>query len=226
VSVTGIVAALKAEARTLGPLPNGQLLAISGMGAQAAARAAEALVAAGAQGLLSFGLAGALDPQLGAGALVLAHRVVDGAGGVHTTYGPWRERLAAQAASLSEACGVVGGGLLSVAQPLTTVEAKSQARASSGAAAVDMESFAIAEVAARMGVKFAVARVVIDRAADALPRSVIRATGAFGDVSLARLVAGLVGAPADLPALLRLPQRYRAALRALRALGQLDLGVP
>ena len=224
-SVTGIVAALKAEARTLGHLPPGRLLMISGMGPQAAARAAQALVAAGADGLLSFGLAGALDPQLGAGAVVLPHSVL-GAGGVHAAYGPWRERLAAQAAAVVDARGVVGGTLLSVAQPLTTVESKSQARASSGACAVDMESFAIAEVAARMGVKFAVARVVIDSATDALPLSVIQATGAYGDVSLPRLVAGLVSAPADLPTLMRLPQRYRAALRALRALAQLDLGLP
>ncbi|MGC1457509.1 MAG: hypothetical protein WA825_04460 [Steroidobacteraceae bacterium] len=224
-SVTGIVAALKVEARTLGHSPPGRLLMISGMGPQAAAHAAAALVAAGAEGLLSFGLAGALDPQLGAGAVVLPQSVV-GAGGVHAAYGPWRERLAAQAAAVADARGVVGGILLSVAQPLTTVESKSQARASSGACAVDMESFAIAEVAARMGVKFAVARVVIDRATDALPLSVIQATGAYGDVSLPRLVAALVSAPADLPTLMRLPQRYRAALRALRALGQLDLGLP
>ncbi len=79
VSLTGIVAALTAEARTLGPLQpgprpdaaasfalhtlaDGNLLAVSGMGPDAARRASAALIAAGAQGLLSFGLAGALDP--------------------------------------------------------------------------------------------------------------------------------------------------------------------
>ena len=239
-SVTGIVAALTAEARTLGQVPapqagcaapsihslaTGRLLAISGMGPIAAARAAEALVAAGADALLSFGLAGGLDPQLRAGAVVLPHSVLDGATGVYTTYGPWRERLAAQAAGVADAAGIVAGTLLSVAQPLTSVAMKIQARTRSGAGAVDMESFAIAEVAARMGVKFAVARVVIDSAADALPLSVIQATGAYGDVSLLRLLAGLLGAPADLPRLMHLPQRYRAARRALRALGQVDLGL-
>lgn len=225
-SVTGIVAALKAEARTLGSLPHGRLLAISGMGPQAAARAAQSLVAAGAEALLSFGLAGALDPQLRAGAVVVPQTVVDGAGGLHSAYGPWRERLAAQAAGVADARGVAGGSLLSVTQPLATVESKSQARIKSGAAAVDMESFAIAEVAARMGVKFAVVRVVIDGADDALPPSVIQATGADGEVSLPRLVAALVRAPRELPRLMPLSRRYRAALRALRGLGQLDLGLP
>jgi nucleoside phosphorylase len=226
VSVTGIVAALTAEARTLGQLPNDRLLAISGMGPQAAARAAQALVAAGAQGLLSFGLAGALDPRLQAGALLLPHTIINAAGGAYSAYGPWRERLAAQAGAVADARGVVGDTLLSVPQPLASVAAKFQARADSGACAVDMESFAIGEVAARMGVRFAVARVVIDSATDALPLSVIQATGAYGEVNLPRLVAGLMRAPAELPALMRLPPRYRAALRSLRALGRLDLGLP
>ncbi|HEY3845606.1 MAG TPA: hypothetical protein VGL95_00670, partial [Acetobacteraceae bacterium] len=178
------------------------MVAISGMGAQAACRAAQNLVAAGAKALLSFGLAGALDPQLQAGAVVLPHNVIDGAGGTYPAYGPWRDRLAAQAASMADAGQIVGGTLLSVARPLSTVEAKSQARAQTGACAVDMESFAIAEVAARMGVRFAVARVVIDSATDELPLSVIRATGRYGEVNLPRLVAGLAGAPADLPMLL------------------------
>lgn len=240
-SVTGIVAALTAEARTLGPVPapqagsgapaintlvTGHLLVISGMGPKAAARAAEALVAAGAGALLSFGFAGGLDPQLQAGAVLLPHSVSDGTTGVHPTYGAWRERLAAQAAGVADACGVAGGILLSVAEPLSSVAMKTQARTRSGACAVDMESFAIAEVAARRGVRFAVARVVIDGAADALPLSVIRATGAYGELNLPRLIAGLAGAPADVARLMHLPQRYRAARRALRALGKLELGLP
>ncbi|HEV2700151.1 MAG TPA: hypothetical protein VGV09_00865 [Steroidobacteraceae bacterium] len=225
-SVTGIVAALQAEARTLDPLPNDRLVALSGMGPQAAARAAQDLVAAGAQGLLSFGLAGALDPKLAAGAVVMPQCVIDGAGGAYTPYGPWRDRLAAQAAAIADAAMVVGGTLLSVAQPLSSVAAKSQARSRTNACAVDMESFAIAEVAARLGVRFAIARVVIDGAADALPLSVIHATGPYGAVNLPRLVAGLVSTPGDLLTLMRLPRRYRAALRTLRALAQVDLGLP
>ena len=69
----GVVAALVAEARTLGPavrrrdgllsLGNGALLAVSGMGADLAAPAARRLVEAGVSALLSFGLAGGLDPH-------------------------------------------------------------------------------------------------------------------------------------------------------------------
>ena len=229
-SVTGIVAALTAEARTLGPsvhgptldtLADGNLIAISGMGPQAAARAAQLLLAAGARHLLSFGLAGALDPHLAAGTVFLAESVLDEAGTAHPTCGPWRERLARVAAARGS---VARGVLLSVAQPLLSADAKAQARRNTGAAAVDMESFAIGAVAVRQGVDFAVARVVVDTAADAVPRSVTASTGARGEVNYARLIAAVLGAPQDLAALLRLSRRYRAAMASLRFLGRQGVG--
>ena len=241
-SRVGIVAALTAEARTLGPLPpahpavspgapsihtlrDGNLLAISGMGAQRATRAAHALVGAGAQGLLSFGLAGALDPDLRAGVVLLPQDVCDESGQVHTTYGPWRERLAAHARAGAQTQVRLGGVLLSVVHPLTSALSKSQARSQTGAHAVDMESFAIARVAVEKGVTFAVARVVIDTAVDAVPNCVTRATDAYGEANYARLAAGLLRTPTDLAALLRLARRYRPAMRSLRSLGQRGLGL-
>jgi len=241
VSVTGIVAALTAEARTLLPvqparvsavggsaihiLRNGDLLIISGMGSAAATQAARTLVAAGARALLSFGLAGALDPALAAGAVLLPAAVTDGAGTVHAAYDPWRERLAAlQLAHGNTQALIVEGALLSVAEPLTTAQGKSQARARTGAVAVDMESFAIAQVAADQGVKFAVARVVVDTAADSLPGVVLQATDVRGEVDYRRLASGLLRRPPELLALLRLAQRYRVAMRSLRALAAAGLG--
>jgi adenosylhomocysteine nucleosidase len=232
VSITGIVAALTAEARTLGlrspggpgieTLPDGTLLCISGMGPEAARHAALGLLAAGARNLLSFGLAGALDPRLQAGTVLLAEAVVDGSGLVHPTFGPWREQLCVMAASRQ----VVGGALLSVMQPLATSAAKAQARARTGACAVDMESFAIGTVAVGNGLNFAVARVIVDTAGDVLPRCVQWATGPRGEVSLPRLAWGLVRAPGELGALLQLSRRYRAALDSLRYLGQRGLALP
>jgi len=77
----GIVAALAAEARTLGRavppheqfalLPDGSLLAVSGMGFEAAERDARALIDAGCNALVSWGLAGALDPRVTPGTVVV-----------------------------------------------------------------------------------------------------------------------------------------------------------
>ncbi len=219
-SVTGIVAALTAEARTLEPLPDGQLLFTSGMGPEAATRAAQALVAAGARNLLSFGFAGALDPRLSAGTVVLAQTVIDGTGMAHPTCGPWRERLALTAASRM----VVGGCLLSVAEPLVSPTAKAEASVRTGACAVDMESFAIGSIAMQQGLNFAVARVIIDTAADGVPRSVQLATGPRGEVRVPRLLWGLIRQPADIRLLLQLARRYRTAMESLRYLGQRGVG--
>jgi adenosylhomocysteine nucleosidase len=240
VTVTGIVAALTAEARTLGPvrsnpgpgaaqlsaintLHDGSLLIISGMGPQAATRAAVALVAAGARSLLSFGLAGALDPDLHAGALLLPETVTDGTGAIHRTCAAWRERLATRVGAGAE---LHGGTLLSLAQPLTSPSSKAEAWARTHAGAVDLESFAIGSVAVREQISFAVARVVVDTAVDSLPHSITRATDARGEVSYPRLVSGLLGSPADLFALLRLARRYRTAMGTLRHLGREGLGSP
>jgi len=232
VSATGIVAALTAEARTLkkpgtrpdsGPvqtLPDGNLLVISGMGPAAATQAAGLLLAAGARSLLSFGLAGALDPALQPGTVLLPDTVTDGSGAMHPTFGPWRDRLAA----LYEGQGSARGTLLSVPEALSTATAKSQARSRSGACAVDMESFAIARVAAEAGVSFAVARVVVDTAVDTLPRSARLATGPHGEVHYGRLVWGLMRAPSEIPALVQLWRRYRTAMRSLQRLGQRGVG--
>jgi len=73
-SATGVVAALEFEAQSLGTrrhladglgsLRDGSLLRVSGVGGDNAARAARELVAAGAGALLSWGVAGGLDPAL------------------------------------------------------------------------------------------------------------------------------------------------------------------
>lgn len=230
-SVTGVVAALTAEARTLGPvranqintLDDGSVLIISGMGPQAATQAALALVAAGARRLLSFGLAGALDPGLHAGAMLFPAAVTDGSGAVHRTCEAWRERLAARAGARAEPHG---GTLLSLAQPLLTSSAKSEAWGRTHACAVDMESFAIGAVAIHSGIDFAVARVVVDTAGDSLPGSVLRATGSRGELNYPRLLSGLLHSPAEIFALLRLARRYRRAMGSLRRLGQLGVGSP
>ena len=85
-SGAGVVAALGAEARTLGrpvrrsdglfAAGDGILMAVSGMGCPAAAAAARRLLDAGATALVSWGMAGGLDPKLTAGTICLPRSVV------------------------------------------------------------------------------------------------------------------------------------------------------
>jgi adenosylhomocysteine nucleosidase len=223
--VLGVVAALVAEARTLGPaarrrdgllsLGNGALLAVSGMGADLAAPAARRLVEAGVSALLSFGLAGGLDPSLRAGRVVLPSEVISRDGLRLQTSSEWRRHLSRAIADLTP----VGGTLLSSVEPVATIEDKALLFRETGAAAVDMESLAIAQVAAAHALPFMAVRVIVDGAADALPRAVA-AAGRSGQLSMLRLIGGLAAAPQDLVGLIRLSRRYRAATRSLAAVAR------
>jgi adenosylhomocysteine nucleosidase len=228
-SLNGVVAALASEARALGPsmrrdrdetfgglsqLMDGTLLAVSGIGYPAAGAAARALVEAQVSSLMSFGLAGALDPELAAGSIILPNALISRDGARFVTCKAWRERVAA---SLGYA-RVTEGTLLSSARAIETPLEKAAAFRDTGAAAVDMESAAVAEVAAAHKLPFIAVRVIVDTAADALPPSVVAASQA-GGVQIGRLIAGLVKAPGEIAALLRLARRYRTAMRSLRTVG-------
>ena len=222
----GIVSALAAEARSLGPaaphgaglrrLADGALLAVSGIGRAAADAAARRLVLAGATALASFGMAGGLDPTLICGAVLLPEEVaaLDGTGSeaaVSATSRDWRQRLRA---ALPDSCIACGGKLLSSERPIGYAAAKAAAWRSTRAAAVDMESAAIAQVAAQAGLPFIALRIIVDTAADELPAAVIAASGG-GQLRIGRLLAGLVRAPGDVGPMIRLSARYRIAKRVL-----------
>ena len=227
----GIVSALAAEARALGPgdphgaglrrLADGALLAVSGIGESAAAAAARRLVLAGASALASFGMAGGLDPTLICGAVLLPEEIVasDGVGPVaalSATSPQWRQRVRA---ALPASCITCGGRLLTSGRPIGRVDAKAVAWRDSHAAAVDMESSAIAQVAGQAGLPFIALRVIVDTASDALPAAVIAASGG-GQLGIGRLLAGLLRAPGDVGALIRLSARYRIASGVLAAVAR------
>jgi hypothetical protein len=113
---------------------------------------------------------------------------------------------------------VTEGNLLTSTQAIDTPAEKAAALRRTGAAAVDMESAAVAEVAAKHHLPFIAVRVIVDTAADFLPRAVVAASRA-GRVRFGRLIGGLILAPREIAALLRLAKRYRIAMRSLHAIG-------
>jgi adenosylhomocysteine nucleosidase len=222
----GIVAALEAEARILDParshahspknLPDGALLCLSGIGGFAAERAALALVDAGALALASWGMAGGLDPALRAGTIFLPEHVISADGEEFSTASQWRERLLLTVAARHP---IGSGKLLTTSRAMETVAAKAAAFRATGALAVDMESLAVAAVAARHGLPFLAVRVIVDTANDSLPRAIAAATQC-GQLRIARLIGALARAPGELSAIVRLVGRYRAATQSLIAIAR------
>jgi len=224
-SAAGVVAALDMEARTLGSLRrhdgllsvgDGTLVAVSGMGCTAAATAAQALVDAGATALVSWGLAGGLDPDLTSGTICLPTLVVSREGATFPTDVHWRAILTA---AITDGRAVVGGKLLTSAGAIADVAGKAAAFRDTGAVAVDMESMGVAQVAARHELPFIAVRVIVDTAGDAIPGAISAAIGA-GRVRLARLLLGLLRSPAQVAPLIRLARRYRTAARTLAAVAR------
>jgi len=164
---------------------------------------------------MTFGMAGGLDPTLEAGSVVLPRELISEAGTRWLASRSWRERVAAAVSPLR---AVTEGNLLTSVRAIDTPAGKTAAFRATGAAAVDMESAAVAEIAGKHNLPFIAVRVIVDTAADKLPRAVVNASRA-GKVHIGRLVAGLVVAPGEIVALIRLAQRYRIAIRSLTAIG-------
>jgi adenosylhomocysteine nucleosidase len=224
-SRVGIVSALAAEARTLGRpagsrgigrLADGMLLIVSGIGPGAATAAARALASAGATALASFGMAGALDPALGCGTVLLPEWIIPADGARMPTSASWREQVRR---ALPAHCASRGGALLSSPEPIGSASEKQALWGATGAAAVDMESAAVAQIAAEGSLPFIAVRVIVDLSSDELPRAVIAASRG-GRLAPGRLLAGIACAPGDLGPLLRLSARYRCARSVLRELGR------
>lgn len=225
----GIVTALAREARALAPEIAGAadsravpihafgeaLLTVSGMGWESALRGGRALMEAGATALASVGTAGALDPALGCGAIVLPGEVVSLESAPVPTHRLWRQAL--EVALPREL--VCTGRLLSTRQPLGSRLDKAIARRAMRSAAVDMESAAVARLAADAGLPFIAVRVIVDIAGEDLPRAVLAASRA-AHPSVGRLLARLAGTPQDIGPLIRLAKRFRAACTVLASIGE------
>ena len=237
--VVGVVCALAAEARLLGSatprgdqqlstLPDGTLLALSGMGMSAAARGARALIEAGAGALVSWGMAGGLDPRLPAGSIFLPSEIVSLEGTGLVTSSVWRERLGEAIAARLPMRGraVTEGRLLTSPKAVGSLADKAALFAETSAAAVDMESLAVAETARAHQKPFLAVRVIVDSAGDALPRAVAAAADDEGHLQVWRLLGALARDPGDLGPLIRLARRYRAASRSLAAIAGLGSLAP
>ena len=181
-------------------------------GSPARARAhAEALAGSGAAGLVSFGVAGGLDPGLRPGTVVVATEIAAPGGASLGIDREWAGRLAAR---LGPALAVVRAPVAGVPEPVGDAAARAALAEASGAAAVDMESREVALAAAEAGLPVLAVRAIADPAGRALPAS---ALAAFGVARAGRAGAfvELCRRPGDWAALARLAMDYRR--RACRA---------
>lgn len=160
-------------------------------------------------GLVSFGLAGALDPDLKVGDWVVGHHLVgcfeadcDEA---------WQKSLERIFPDLKNGIFYSDGKLIS------DITRKQEIREKQRAIAVDMESHIVARIAQEYHCPFIILRVISDQADHALPPAFSVAMQPDGNVAIPALLKSLFLQPSQIPAFVT---TAKAATKALKELGR------
>jgi adenosylhomocysteine nucleosidase len=164
----------------------------------------------GCRGMISFGVAGGLAPHLRPGDWIVASAIVD-SDRARSTDAAWSARL----------CDAIKGAnfapIAGVDAPVAKPETKRALHRATGAAAVDMESHVLAQVAAAHGLAFTALRVVVDPADRAIPPAALLGMGSGARADAAAVLREIIARPAQLSGLLRVSlDAYLARSEMLR----------
>lgn len=165
------------------------------------------------RGIVSFGVAGGLNPALKSGDIVIASEIV-AADHRWMTAAALTENLIAQ--PVKGRRKVVHGVLAGVEEVVLGQLGKAALRATTGADAVDMESHIAARYADNHGLPFAALRVISDPAHRALPQLAASALKPDGNVDLWKVMRGIARKPSEIRALVHSGRDFNRALRGLR----------
>jgi adenosylhomocysteine nucleosidase len=198
----GIVVGLASEAKLARRLTPHVLC--SGGRPDVAARQALELINSGVTTLMSFGIAGALSPNLKPGSRVVATEIL-------TDFGAY-PAVAGSAGIVKGHSGSIYGSWTIVSSPAE----KAEIFARTGALAVDMESAPIAKVAMEHAIPFVALRVIADPADDGLPPAALLPLTPSGRPRILAVLWSVLTNPGQIPALIRTARQTSAALKSLR----------
>jgi adenosylhomocysteine nucleosidase len=206
-----IVVGLAFEARiAAGP---GVRVICSGDGRNLAAKLTAAIADArkrvqGCPGIISFGVAGGLAPQLRPGTCVVGSAVIAGERRMPIS-AEWSQKL------LRTIPDAIPGVLLGVPAPIAHPDEKRELYLKTGAIAVDMESHIVAAVGLAHELPVAAIRVITDPAKRALPASAVAAMRPNGTTNIGAMLRSVLRRPKELPALFQTALDARAARATL-----------
>jgi hopanoid-associated phosphorylase len=166
-------------------------------------------IAGGASGIISFGVAGGLAPDLAEGHWIAAAAVKVGQQ-TFPTDPEWTRSL------LERLPGAAHADILGMDAPVADPSEKRLLHAQTGAAAVDTESHIAARIAAAHGLPFVACRVIIDAADKRLPPAALVGLRSDGTADVVAVLRSVIQQPGQLPALVRTALDARIARAALR----------
>jgi adenosylhomocysteine nucleosidase len=201
-----VVTGLKREAASL---PSHGVEILAGGGSPQRLAAELAVASPRAAGIVSFGMAGALDPTLELGDWYIGERLT---GAFACECDPaWVAALAKRLPRARIGTAYCDGRL--IGDPAE----KLSLGASHGALAADMESHVAAEAARRAGLPFAVLRCISDEAKAVLPPAIAVAMRPGGGLALGAVLGSIVTQPRQVPELIGTLARFSRAYTALKA---------
>ncbi|ACC73257.1 phosphorylase [Paraburkholderia phymatum] len=179
-------------------------------------RALNTAVARGCAGIVSFGTAGGLAPDLAPGTLIVASSVHSPLGVVDTDL-RWTGRIATALDGTPLAAKLRRGPIAGVAAPLVGAADKAALHASTGALAVDMESHLAGAIAEANGLPFVVCRAIVDPSWRTLPSAAVAGLRDDGSTAIGPILRELARQPSQLGDLLQVAADARAARATLVA---------
>lgn len=198
----GFVVGLAAEARIA--VRFGFPVQAGGGTPEGAAAAAKRLIGQGVTALVSFGLAGGLDPALRPGAVIVPSVVL--ADGTALCSDP---ALAVRFGGLTSHTIFAGSAVAVLAAEKRRLHAATQAHA------IDLESGAVATIASQHGLPFLVVRAICDPAERDLPPAALVALNPDGGIGFFGVLRSVAAQPWQIPGLLALARDAAHARRAL-----------
>lgn len=219
----GFLVALPDEAKSLLPkkphfesiihTSEGHYIGISGAGPVRAEAMALHLVQQGISGIISWGCAGALEPRLLSGHLLLPRAILDVEESQHDVDPIWHASLCKV---LTPYPIINTGKIIESRKPLFASSEKKRLFTATEAVAVDMESAGVARVAKEHTLPFLVVRSVVDPAHMTLPKAVTVALQPRGAICLSTLLVHCMYHPYQIIELIRLGIAFQRAMDTLR----------
>ena len=183
---------------------------------------ANTLVKNGCEILISFGIAGALDPQLSAGDLVIPKSVTDAECNTFSTDYNLYQKISRH---FSNKFKVSGGTLFGSETIIWDADEKKHLFNKYNTNIVDMESFGVARAANENNCSFLIVRSISDIANQSLPKESLKSIDLNNNIKLGNILIDLAKNPNEIPSLLRLAQNSRKAHVCLQKVAKLGFGI-